>query len=272
MASLTINSASLAFDDAGTGEPAFVFLHDWGAGRFSWAAQAAELSPAHRCLALDFRGHGESDATPPFDLATLADDVAALMAEAGVQRAIVAGHGMGSLVALEFNERHPGRVLGLVMGELPFARAAGLDLEGLAQEIRSASDMRAALEPFERQFGEATTPEQRGRLRQALLATNAEAAAWLLDEVVAARSRLGNLVKAADRKPFMAIWSGRGPDDELVKRLRHETVFLRQEPVMGAAHFFQLEKPAITNALLRAFLDDVLRDPRLAAMGLASTE
>jgi pimeloyl-ACP methyl ester carboxylesterase len=40
-------------------------------------------------------------------------------------------------------------------------------------------------------------------------------------------------------------------------------MFIRQEPVADSGHFFQLEQPAITNALLRAFLDDVERDPRL---------
>jgi len=43
-------------------------------------------------------------------------------------------------------------------------------------------------------------------------------------------------------------------------------MYIRQEPIAGAGHFFQLERPAITNALLRAFLDDVQRDPRIAAV------
>jgi hypothetical protein len=42
-------------------------------------------------------------------------------------------------------------------------------------------------------------------------------------------------------------------------------MFVRQEPVVtpGAGHFLQLESPDVTNALLRAFLDDVARDPRV---------
>ena len=49
------------------------------------------------------------------------------------------------------------------------------------------------------------------------------------------------------------------------ERLRQITFFLRQEPVTGAGHFLQLENPAMTNALLRAFVDDVRRDPRIGA-------
>jgi pimeloyl-ACP methyl ester carboxylesterase len=59
----------------------------------------------------------------------------------------------------------------------------------------------------------------------------------------------------------MAIWASKPLGDP--SHLRDITMFIRQEPVPGAGHFFQLEKPAITSALLRAFLDDVERDPRI---------
>jgi pimeloyl-ACP methyl ester carboxylesterase len=61
----------------------------------------------------------------------------------------------------------------------------------------------------------------------------------------------------------MAIWSEKPLGDPAW--LRDVTMFVRQEPVAGAGHFFQLEQPAITNALLRAFLDDIARDPRVSS-------
>jgi pimeloyl-ACP methyl ester carboxylesterase len=73
-------------------------------------------------------------------------------------------------------------------------------------------------------------------------------------------ARFGELVRLADRKPFMAIWSGAPLGDPAW--LRDSTMFVRQEPIPGAGHFFQLEQPAVTSALLRAFLDDIRHDPR----------
>jgi pimeloyl-ACP methyl ester carboxylesterase len=59
----------------------------------------------------------------------------------------------------------------------------------------------------------------------------------------------------------MAIWAERPLGDPAW--LRSVTRFARQEPLPGTGHFFQLEQPERTTALLRAFLDDVADDPRI---------
>ena len=60
----------------------------------------------------------------------------------------------------------------------------------------------------------------------------------------------------------MAIWAEKPLGDPAW--LRDQAIFLRQEPVPGTGHFVQMEQPAVTNALLRAFVDDALRDPRVS--------
>ena len=45
----------------------------------------------------------------------------------------------------------------------------------------------------------------------------------------------------------MAIGAARPLGDPA--HLRDIAMFIRQEPVTGAGHFFQLEQPAVTNAL-----------------------
>jgi pimeloyl-ACP methyl ester carboxylesterase len=65
-----------------------------------------------------YRGHGRS--SPPRDRARvsiedLADDVAAVLDDAGVARAALCGHSMGVQVALETYRRHRERVAGLVL-------------------------------------------------------------------------------------------------------------------------------------------------------------
>jgi pimeloyl-ACP methyl ester carboxylesterase len=65
-----------------------------------------------------YRGHGRTAA--PRDptrvaIADLADDVACVLDDALVPRAVVIGHSMGVQVALETYRRHPDRVAGLVL-------------------------------------------------------------------------------------------------------------------------------------------------------------
>ena len=69
------------------------------------------------------------------------------------------------------------------------------------------------------------------------------------------------MLKLIDKKPFMVIWPEEPAGDPAW--LRDITMFVRQEPVAGATSDPRSEQPAITNALLRAFLDDVKNDPRL---------
>jgi pimeloyl-ACP methyl ester carboxylesterase len=76
--------------------------------------------------------------------------------------------------------------------------------------------------------------------------------------------KMGQLLKQADQKPLMAIWGARPLGNP--ERVREACPLIRQEPMGDVGHFFQLEEPELTTALLRAFLDDVREDPRLAAM------
>lgn len=77
----------------------------------------------------------------------------------------------------------------------------------------------------------------------------------------AERLRAEGMLKLVDRKPFMVIWPEQPAGDPAW--LRDITMFVRQEPVAGATSDPRSEQPSITNALLRAFLDDVKNDPRL---------
>lgn len=77
-------------------------------------------------LAVDLRGRGGSRALPgPYGLEQHAEDVAAAMAAAGIERAIVVGHSMGAYVAVRLADAHPERVASLVLvdGGLPLRPA-----------------------------------------------------------------------------------------------------------------------------------------------------
>ena len=118
MASIARNGASIAYDEAGAGAPAFVFLHGWVCNRTFWRPQFEDLSRDHRCIAVDLRGCGESTGPGPYDPVAAADDVAALIEHLGAAPAVIVGHSLGGIVALLLNERHPGLVLGAVLPQL----------------------------------------------------------------------------------------------------------------------------------------------------------
>jgi pimeloyl-ACP methyl ester carboxylesterase len=93
-----------------------VLLHGYTDSRHSWNLVLPRLPPRYRVFALSQRGHGES--SKPVDsyrVADFAGDVGAFLDAKGIDRAIIVGHSMGSMVAQQFTVDHPGRVRALVI-------------------------------------------------------------------------------------------------------------------------------------------------------------
>jgi pimeloyl-ACP methyl ester carboxylesterase len=96
--------------------PTVVLLHALGCTAYlSWALALGELSQHYRVITLDQRWHGRGIRSRRFRFVDCADDVAAVLDELGVERAVIAGYSMGGAVAQLMWHRHPERVAGLVL-------------------------------------------------------------------------------------------------------------------------------------------------------------
>jgi pimeloyl-ACP methyl ester carboxylesterase len=123
--------------------PAIVFLHGAGMDHSVWALLARSF--AHHgfgVLAPDLPGHGRSAGEPLSSIAALADWTAALIGAAGVKKARIVGHSMGTLVALETAARHPDKVsaLGLIATAAPMRVSDDL-LDAAKANDHAAIDM-----------------------------------------------------------------------------------------------------------------------------------
>jgi esterase len=101
-----------------TGEssgPALVLLHALGENAGDWDEVAAALSDRYRVVAMDQRGHGQSEHTDEYSFDLMRDDLRNFVDALGLERFSLVGHSMGGLVALLFAEEHPGRVERLVI-------------------------------------------------------------------------------------------------------------------------------------------------------------
>lgn len=102
------------------GAPAVVLLQGLGLSSRFWFdvpdMLAEDEARPRRILAIDNRGTGKSGRPrPPWTLGTMADDVAAVVEDAGVGDAIVVGVSMGGMIAQHVALRHPSLVRGLVL-------------------------------------------------------------------------------------------------------------------------------------------------------------
>ncbi|MFO0997677.1 MAG: alpha/beta fold hydrolase [Alphaproteobacteria bacterium] len=99
-----------AFSVEGEG-PALFLIHGIGASRATFAALVPYLRNEFRCISYDLRGHGVSP-TPraPYALQDLVEDLEALRAELGIEKAHFAGHSLGGMIGPAYARKYPQHV------------------------------------------------------------------------------------------------------------------------------------------------------------------
>jgi pimeloyl-ACP methyl ester carboxylesterase len=96
--------------------PTLVFIHGAANDHSVWALQSRYFAyHGWNALAVDLPGHGRSAGKPLTGISDLADWVIGILDSAGIDRAALVGHSMGSLIALEAAARHPSRIARIVL-------------------------------------------------------------------------------------------------------------------------------------------------------------
>ncbi len=104
-------------DFGGTGSPV-LFLHGLAGHSGEWEQIAQALTPTHRGLALDQRGHGHSEQRPSdVSREAFVADVATVVGELGLGPVALVGQSMGANTALLVAAEHPDLVAALVVVE-----------------------------------------------------------------------------------------------------------------------------------------------------------
>ena len=116
--------------DWGTqGLPPVVFLHGGGLNAHTWDLVCAALRRERHCVALDQRGHGESEWSPQMDYSTESHvgDLEAFVDMLRLDRFVLVGMSLGGANALAWAGQHSRRLAGLVLVDVgPEVRADGI--------------------------------------------------------------------------------------------------------------------------------------------------
>ncbi|MEZ5559312.1 MAG: alpha/beta hydrolase [Pseudomonadales bacterium] len=132
------DGVKIHYVSAGRG-PLVVFIHGFPDFWYSWRHQMEALEDRFRVVAMDQRGYNRSDhpeGVEQYDMALLVADVAAVVRDAGAQRATIVGHDWGGAVAWQVAFRRPEIVERLVILNLPHPN-------GLARELAGNPEQRA---------------------------------------------------------------------------------------------------------------------------------
>jgi pimeloyl-ACP methyl ester carboxylesterase len=230
-----------------------LFLHSVAGNGGQWALQLDHLRRRRRAVALDFRGHGDSDPAEDGDysLAGLVADVEAVADELGLRRFVLAGHSLGGSVAVEYAGRHPERVAGLLLA----------DPNGDQTLVPSEQ-----VEPFLEALREDPLGELDSYFRQLILGGDRDAGRWVLEDLRLTHEDAipGTLASSVRQSPLPALARYRGPKLSIISEMNslpyslHRLVSdLPTRLMPGTGHWLMMDRPETFNHLLDEFLDEV---------------
>jgi pimeloyl-ACP methyl ester carboxylesterase len=149
----------IAYDCVGDGPPV-VLIHGFGANRkitwFNTSWYQTILNAGHKLVAIDCRGHGESDKphdSDDYEEGRMAMDVIAVLAALEIPEVDVMGYSMGGQLAIRLMHDAPGRVRRAVLGGIGerYFRPSKERIETIAKEL-AARDPSKIADPVAREF------------------------------------------------------------------------------------------------------------------------
>lgn len=138
--------------------PTCVLLHGVGLQAEAWAPVIDRLSSDFRVIAPDMPGHGASDMQAPLEKLR---DFSAFVEDALAEPAVVIGHSMGAMIALDLALRWPSKLRGMAALNAIFERchAAKEAVQRRAADLDGATAVDPAA-TLTRWFGDAASPER----------------------------------------------------------------------------------------------------------------
>jgi 3-oxoadipate enol-lactonase len=258
---MQVNGYEMAYEDRGKGLPV-LFIHGYPLNRELWQPQVDGLSGSGRILALDLRGHGDSQAVNgPYSMDLLASDCIALLNALEIRKPIVVcGLSMGGYVALALYRNYPERLDGLILAA---TRANADSPEGKANRDAAASlakekGVEAVVESMLPKMMSPKTYQQKPELVQR---------AKKIMEHTSLEGALGDLMGMKERPdsrptlgtidiPTLVI---HGADDQIIsaeetRQMHSQIQGAVLETVPEAGHLLNLEQPEIFNQAVKRFI------------------
>jgi non-heme chloroperoxidase len=229
--------------------PAVVLLHGFADSWRSFERVLPHFPPSLHVVAVSQRGHGDSGRPEEgYGVPDLSADLVALLDALAIERAVIAGHSMGSAVALRFAIDHP-------------ERARSVVLIGAAASLRATPEARAY---WDGELAKLTDPIPRDFLRsfveqsfvksvprepvEAMIDESAKVPLRVWRAVFEARWRAEGDYAAelpAIRTPTLILWGDRDPryprseQDALLAEIQGSRLAVFE----GAGHMLHVEEP-----------------------------
>lgn len=263
---IATDGVRIAYDTWGArGGSPVLLIQGLGMNSAAWGLQRGAFGRNHRCIAIDNRGTGHSDAPPgPYDLVRMALDAIEVLDAEGVETAHVVGASMGGVIAQIIGVRHAPRVRSLVLActacrhhawrrELLAEWGEHVSQRGM-QALTDDDGMRWLVGPrLQRRFGVFVNV-----LARVLVQTKPEAFAAQVDAILAMPDDMRNELHIITA-PTLVITGSQdtltplGDAEELAELITTSRLYV----LRGAAHGLMAETPNAFNDAVLKFLAEI---------------
>ncbi len=251
MPHLDRDGVKIYYEDHGSG-PAVLLSHGYSSTTRMWEGQVAALKDRYRVITWDMRGHGQSDS--PDDQSLYSEeatcgDMAAILKQLGIEKAVVGGLSLGGYMSLAFNVRYPEMVSALML----FDTGPGYKNPVAREGWNKTADQRAV--NFETKGLEALGRGAEVRVAQHRSADGlAKAARGMLAQF---DSRIIESLETITVPTFVLVGAKDEPflgaTDYMIKKIPGATSAV----VADAGHAANIDQPAAFNEATAAFLDSL---------------
>lgn len=248
-----LDGARIHYKSYGKGRDALVLVHGWGCNLNHWRDQIPEFAKRNRVIALDLPGHGESEKLQiSYTMDLFANAIDAVMRDAKIERAVVAGHSMGTPVARQFYRKYPQKTLGIIIvdGGLRLFGTKEMRDQFLAM-VRAPNYKEAGAQMFAQMMG-TLAPADQERVKTSFSNTPQHVL------VSAMESMNQDSLYGPDKMnvPVFAIL-GKSPfwQPDTEQFFRSIAPDFEMQWWEGVGHFLMMEKPKEFNAAVTAFLN-----------------
>jgi pimeloyl-ACP methyl ester carboxylesterase len=260
------DGVKLYYERHGAGELELLFVPGWCCAHTAFAPQIEHFAGSCTVTGVDPRGCGRSDAPGDgYDIPSLADDLAALCENLGIERPIVIGHSLGGMVAVELAARYPalvGAIVGLDPGPIYATAEAKAIYRGLAEQL-AGPDGESVRRGFVRAAVESPTidEDQRDDMIETMCDVPLPVATALIRGVTAWNG-VGALALCEVPMLMLLAYPAKSNDPWRLLPLKPDIQYAMS---VGSGHFNQLEVPEQVNAIIERFLETVVRKSPLFA-------
>jgi 3-oxoadipate enol-lactonase len=263
--------AEIVYEVRGNGPP-IVLLHPFPANHALWQPAIAALESRYRLILPDLRGHGDSGVGEgPATMAKHAADLARIMDEEEIGRAVFVGVSIGGYILFEFWRRYRVRVRALALCN---TKAAAETAESRATRLQAAADvLERGTEPFfegmiSKVLGETTRKTRpdlvEGALRMMRRMSPEDVAlvqrgmAERADSIASLNTiNVPTLIVTGDEDTLTGV-----PEAEIMKS---SIVGSEMKVVPRAGHYSPWEQPEEIGKILRQFMDSRASAPWISA-------